>query len=102
MAGVRADKGVSLLSRTSERWDLGNESQNIAVQEATNHASAITLIQGPPGSGKTVTSAEIVRRWLVSSDDPVRLNFNNNLLVLLISFKLNGNTLEFHPHTVLW
>lgn len=78
MAGVRADKGVSLLSRTSERWDLGNESQNIAVQEATNHASAITLIQGPPGSGKTVTSAEIVRRWLVSSDDPVILVAETN------------------------
>ena len=31
-----------------------------------------------------------------------RLSFNNNLLVLLISFKLNGNTLELHPETVLW
>ena len=78
MPGVRADKGVSMLPRTSERWDLGNESQNIAVQEATNHASAITLIQGPPGSGKTVTSAEIVRRWLVSSEDPVILVAETN------------------------
>ena len=78
MPGLRADKGVSVLSSTFERWASGNESQNIAVQEATSDASAITLIQGPPGSGKTITSAEIVRRWLLSSDDQVLLVAETN------------------------
>ena len=53
------------------KWPSGNDSQNAAIQEATSSASAITLIQGPPGSGKTITCAEIVRRWLLSSEDPV-------------------------------
>jgi len=60
------------------KWASGNDSQNAAVQEATSSASAITLIQGPPGSGKTITCAEIVSRWLVSSEDPVLLVAETN------------------------
>lgn len=60
------------------RWDSGNQSQNAAVQDATGSEAAITLIQGPPGSGKTVTCAEIVRRWLLSSEDPVLLVAETN------------------------
>lgn len=73
------EENTSLLSGTSfPKWSLGNESQNAAVQDATCSDSAITLIQGPPGSGKTITCAEIVRRWLLSSGDPVILVAETN------------------------
>lgn len=75
---TKDEENVSVLAGAFERWDSGNESQNAAVQDATCRASAITLIQGPPGSGKTVTCAEIVRRWLQSSEDPVLLVAETN------------------------
>lgn len=60
------------------KWTSANTSQNAAVQYATRSSSAITLIQGPPGSGKTITCAEIVRRWLLSSQEPVLLVAETN------------------------
>lgn len=60
-------------------WQSGNNSQNAAVRDATcSESAAITLIQGPPGSGKTVTCAEIVSRWLLNSEDPVLLVAETN------------------------
>lgn len=76
---LRPDEDKSALSSVSfEPWGSGNKSQNAAVQDATCSESPITLIQGPPGSGKTVTCAEIVRRWLLSSEDPVLLVAETN------------------------
>lgn len=68
-----------MLSKNSlTKWPSANESQNAAVQYATCSSSAITLIQGPPGSGKTITCAEIVGRWLLSRKDPVLLVAETN------------------------
>ena len=76
----KSDEDKSLLSSTSfVPWHLGNESQNAAVRDATcSESAATTLIQGPPGSGKTVTCAEIVHRWLLDSEDPVLLVAETN------------------------
>ena len=58
-------------------WSSGNESQNAALKDATG-GSEVTLIQGPPGSGKTITCAEIVHSWLRRSQDPVLLVAETN------------------------
>lgn len=78
-AASQSEENTPLSSGASfPRWSSGNESQNAAVQDATCRHSVITLIQGPPGSGKTITCAEIVRRWLLTSEDPVLLVAETN------------------------
>lgn len=76
---VRTDGETRTFSSADSfsKWS-GNKSQNSAVQDATCTDASITLIQGPPGSGKTITSAEIVKRWLLSSHDKVLLVAETN------------------------
>ncbi|PFX23271.1 uncharacterized protein LOC111333194 [Stylophora pistillata] len=77
---ARIDGETSTFSSAASfsEWHDGNDSQNAAVQDATCTDASITLIQGPPGSGKTITCAEIVKRWLLRSSDQILLVAETN------------------------
>ena len=60
-----------------ERSEILNESQNVALKKAIN--SEIFLIHGPPGTGKTTTLAEVIKKQknqkiLVTADSNVAVD----------------------------
>ena len=54
-------------------------SQAKAVAEATRRR--LTLVHGPPGTGKTRTAVEIVRRWVMEGRTPVLVCADSNIAV---------------------
>ena len=74
--------------KVNEKSDLLNESQNIALSYSIN--SEVFLIHGPPGTGKTTTLAEIIKKHigkklLVSADSNVAVD---NLLEKLKDYNV--------------
>ena len=71
-----------------EKSDILNESQNIALSKSIN--SDVFLIHGPPGTGKTTTLAEVIKKHigkklLVSADSNVAVD---NLLEKLREYNV--------------
>ena len=73
---------------TNEKSEVLNESQNIALSKSIN--SEIFLIHGPPGTGKTTTLAEVIKKHigkklLVTADSNVAVD---NVLEKLKDFNV--------------
>ncbi|GAB6073722.1 IGHMBP2 family helicase [Nautilia lithotrophica] len=73
---------------TDDKSEILNESQNIALSKSVN--SDVFLIHGPPGTGKTTTLAEVIKKHigkklLVSADSNVAVD---NLLEKLKDFNV--------------
>ena len=56
-----------------------NPSQAKAVAESTRRR--MTLVHGPPGTGKTRTAVEVVRQWVLSGRTPVLVCADSNIAV---------------------
>ncbi|WP_456480590.1 IGHMBP2 family helicase [Nautilia sp.] len=72
----------------NEKSDILNESQNVALSKSVN--SDVFLIHGPPGTGKTTTLAEVIKKHigkklLVSADSNVAVD---NLLEKLKDYNV--------------
>ncbi|KAL4477756.1 hypothetical protein ABPG72_018930 [Tetrahymena utriculariae] len=59
-----------------------NAEQQLAVEKAA--LNRITVIQGPPGSGKTTTAVEIVLEWLRASNQPILITAESQGTVNII------------------
>ena len=53
-------KKIPKVVEVDERSEILNESQNVALKKAIN--SEVFLIHGPPGTGKTTTLAEVIKK----------------------------------------
>lgn len=75
------------------RFPFGfNQSQKRATEEAlTNHTS---VIEGPPGTGKTQTILNIISN-LVMNNETVAVVSNNNSAIQNVYDKLKNNNLDF-------
>ena len=74
--------------KVSEKSEILNESQNIALSKSIN--SEVFLIHGPPGTGKTTTLAEVIKKHigkklLVTADSNVAVD---NVLEKLKDFNV--------------
>lgn len=69
-----------------------NLSQEVAVLKALSHQ--ISIIEGPPGTGKTQTILNIIAN-LVMQDKTVAIASNNNTAIINVFDKLETNDLSF-------
>ena len=77
-----------------ERSEILNESQNVALKKAIN--SEIFLIHGPPGTGKTTTLAEVIKK---QKNQKILVTADSNVAVdnLLEKFKDKNVVRIGHP-----
>jgi predicted DNA helicase len=77
-----------------ERSEILNESQNVALKKAIN--SEVFLIHGPPGTGKTTTLAEVIKK---QKNQKILVTADSNVAVdnLLEKFKDKNVVRIGHP-----
>eukprot|EP00931_Biecheleriopsis_adriatica_P118132 TRINITY_DN93595_c0_g1_i1.p1 TRINITY_DN93595_c0_g1~~TRINITY_DN93595_c0_g1_i1.p1 ORF type:complete len:897 (-),score=161.25 TRINITY_DN93595_c0_g1_i1:118-2769(-) len=72
---ARMDKSA----KNSPIWATTNPSQKVALMSGLQRR--LTLVQGPPGSGKTHTSVQLVRLWLEAGRCPILCTADSNVAV---------------------